>query len=68
MTNSLKTSNNQGIDIKQHVIPQTDIERLEEARKHLCELLGNKPEFIDILAHVTPAMYKITHRKYEEVV
>lgn len=64
----LKTVQDKGSVLKRFVIPQADIDRLEEARKSLCELFCNKSGFLDILTHVTPAMYEITHRKYEEVV
>jgi hypothetical protein len=48
------------------VVPQGDIDRLEEARIVLCELLGDDIKFLEALNHVTPAMYQITHRKYKK--
>jgi hypothetical protein len=46
------------------LVPQSDIDRLEEARVFLCD--NPNSCLSEILTHVTPAMWHITHRRYPE--
>ncbi len=51
---------------KHVIVPQADIDKLEEAREYLCNKLYTSAYFPSLLTHVTPSMHKITHRKYQE--
>lgn len=47
------------------LIPQEDIDKLEEARLHIFELFKHDPKHIGNLTYgVTDIMYRITHTKY----
>jgi hypothetical protein len=48
---------------KYYIVPETDIERLEEARDTLCEGYKAYP-FQRRMVKITGAMYQITHRRY----
>lgn len=49
------------------IVPQSDIDKLEEARLYLHKLVKDNPLFFKIISHVTPPMWEITHRRYEKV-
>jgi hypothetical protein len=50
------------------VVPQEDIDSLEAARVWLCNAIaGDNITTMGIAENVTPAIYKITHRKYRGV-
>lgn len=51
------------------VVPQEDIDKLEEATKDLFELIKNDDRsLIKVFFHVSPAIWEITHRKYKKIV
>ena len=53
--------------MKMVVVPQADIDKLEEARIELCNLTDKFPMITQkVLFDITPAMHEITHRKYPE--
>ncbi len=56
-----------GNKIDSIIVPQSDINRLEIARKRLFEIVGDNPIVISLSFEVSDAMYHITHRKYEKV-
>jgi len=49
---------------EQHVIPQTDIDSLEEARLALWQLAYDLQDMPVRILDITGAMWRITHRKY----
>lgn len=51
---------------KVSLVPEQDIKRLEEARVKLCNLTDKYPVITQrVLFEITPAMWQITHRKYD---
>ena len=53
------------------VIPQADLDKLEDARLSLHKLLKDKlsnAAYAELCFEVTTPMYKLTHKKYEKVV
>lgn len=49
------------------VVPQVDIEKLEEARLDLHELMDDNPLLPRVISLVTSVMWKITHRIYRKI-
>jgi hypothetical protein len=51
------------------VVPQADIDKLEEARLRIWEIIGDKPIPEQVLfANSTEKMWLITHRKYPKAI
>ena len=48
------------------IIPQEDIDNLENARKELWGFIGKTVDGVDI-QNISWKMWKITHKKYEEI-
>ena len=48
------------------IVPQADIDKLEEARTWLCNNMERLGVCLQALTHVTPAMHQLTHRRYPE--
>lgn len=47
------------------LVPQSDIDKLEQARKDLHDFMGSSgPGSYARIAHITEPMWKIAHRKY----
>jgi len=51
---------------KHVIIPQSDIDSLENARKDLHDLLSGTC-YSPLVFKITSVMYKITHRRYKEI-
>lgn len=49
---------------KEVLVPQSDIDELEKARKYLDNLVRDEPIVANLLFDVTYAMKNITHKKY----
>ncbi len=67
----IKTTQDKGSVLKRLVIPQADIDKVEEARKALHVLLKDKLSngvYAELCFEVTAPIYKLTHKKYDKVV
>jgi len=51
---------------KRVLVPQSDIDKLEEARKDLWAILAEHPAIAVLTMDITKKMFHITHRRYEE--
>lgn len=48
------------------LVPKSDIEALERARKHLIEMCEDNDVFFISMSNITGVMWKLTHRRYKE--
>jgi len=51
------------LDLK--IVPQYDIDKIEEARKKIYNLVDDGIIPVDIISGITQPMWELTHRKYE---
>ena len=48
------------------IVPQSDIDKIEESRKLLYSLVDDNILSVEHLINITDKMWEITHKKYEK--
>jgi len=51
---------------KMVIVPQADIDLAEKSRIELYQALENGNLTLSVLLNITPNIWKLTHRRYEE--